>query len=302
MHVHVHTCVLLATSNDDDVFVLLFMLLLDASQRPTAHHSSAFLSSASTSLNIALLVLNVEGDGGKQPLGSRFAHLWRQSSLRLCADGAANRLHDGLDESQRATMLPDLITGDLDSLRTDVADFYSAHGVTIEGNSDQDTHDFDKCLQWLERRQAATAAGGGAGGVAATGSEAAYAVVAYGAFGGRLDQQMANLNMVYKYDCFEHFYLLDGHSLAFLLRPGSHVIEVDGGAEDGTCGLIPLGGRCERVRTTGLQWNLDGDVALEFGGLISSSNRVVGPQVTIETAEPLLWTTGLRPLTAARES
>ena len=47
----------------DDVFVLLFMLLLDASQRPTAHHSSAFLSSASTSLNIALLVQGVLGQG-----------------------------------------------------------------------------------------------------------------------------------------------------------------------------------------------------------------------------------------------
>jgi len=175
-------------------------------------------------------------------------------------------------------------------------------------------------------------------------------VVAVGAFGGRLDQQMANLNMAYRYKGFRDFFLLSEHSIAFVLEPGSHVIEPNPEAEDGTCGLIPLGGRCDGVRTTGcvaapmpiafhcihgdpvwgsvaartlsrtpsdhdiegavahrlplrrslslvprrsLQWNLYGDRPLEFGSLVSSSNRVVGPMVTVTTSAPLLWTTSL---------
>ena len=47
------------------------------------------------------------------------------------------------------------------------------------------------------------------------------------------------------------------------------------------------------VRTRGLRWNLDGQ-GLAFGGLVSSSNRVVDPAVRIETSGPLLWMTELR--------
>ena len=95
----------------------------------------------------------------------------------------------------------------------------------------------------------------------ATGSKQPYSVVAYGAFGGRLDQQMANLNMLFRRDfqCFERFVLLDHHSLALLLAPGAHAIEPCLDVEDGKCGLIPMGGACEAVTTQGLKWNLEGD-------------------------------------------
>ena len=261
----------------------------------TYHHATSFLSSPAASLKLALIVLNVDCGSRElqQAMWPRFEHLWRRSSLRLCADGAANRLHDNLHENERGVMLPDIIAGDLDSLRGDVAGYYAARGVTIQGETDQNTHDFEKCLRWLQQRQACetkvpvatptgasagvpiSEGGGGDGALMASGaassggssssssggvggsssssapSTTAYSVVAYGAFGGRLDQQMANLNMAYSYDCFRHFYLVSDHSLAFLLRPGTHVIEPDREAEDGTCGLIPLGGRCEGVSTTG---------------------------------------------------
>ena len=216
----------------------------------STHHSTSFLTSVSP-LNLALVILNVEHlrtDVPQFGAAARFTHLWRQSSLRLCADGAANRLHDSLDETARARMLPDLITGDLDSLRGDVATFYSELGVPIEAEADQDTHDFEKCLRWLERRQLADAAGAGSGGAAAS---RPFSVVAVGAFGGRLDQQMANLNMAYAFSAFERFYLMSDSSIAFVLPPGKHVIEANAEAEDGSCGLIPLGGRCDRVVTTG---------------------------------------------------
>jgi len=120
--------------------------------------------------------------------------------------------------------------------------------------------------------------------------------VASQAFGGRLDQQMANLNMLFRseYTCFERFVLLSDDSLALLLLPGAHTIEPNLEVEDGTCGLVPLGGRCDNVVTTGLKWNLDGTMPLEFGALVSSSNQIVAPTVTVQTESPLLWTTSLR--------
>jgi len=277
-------------------------------------HTTAFLS-APTPLNLALVVLNVDHRSREHAAAARFNHLWRQSSVRLCADGAANRLYDSLDESARAIMLPDLIIGDLDSLRIDVSDFYASCGVTIEAVADQDSHDFEKCLRWLERKQqqpvADTTRAERATGVPAAVPVAAespspsssalattlpqpYSVVAIGAFGGRLDQQMANLNMAYRYGDFAQFCLLSGDSLAFLLRPGRHIIQPNRREEDGSCGLIPLGARCDRVSTSGLKWDLDGSRPLEFGTLISSSNEIVDDEVTIETSAPLLWTTGLR--------
>ena len=235
-------------------------------------HSSAFLSSAISPLNLALIILNVEPTR-HGAAAARFTHLWRQSSVRVCADGAANRLHDSLIDPARSEMLPDLITGDLDSLRPDVASFYEKRGVHIEGENEQDSHDFEKCLRWLELQQTATPAhqqqnlkqrssiGGGSssGGIGGGGGSShsrgvscePFSVVAYGAFGGRLDHLMANLNMVYSFSCFERFLLLSDDSLAFLLRPGSHVIQANREVEDGSCGLIPLGGRCERVVTSG---------------------------------------------------
>ena len=60
-------------------------------------------------------------------------------------------------------------------------EFYEQLGVPVVREPEQDTHDFEKCLRWLQAQHEA----------AAHEEEAcqAYSVVAFGAFGGRLDQQ-----------------------------------------------------------------------------------------------------------------
>lgn len=260
------------------------------------HHSMAFLSQ-STSLRLALIILNTEHLSSKGEARDLFSHLWDEASVRVCADGAANRLHDALSVERRAALraacippaerrsnqLPDVITGDLDSIRPEVLDFFEQIGVPVMREPEQDTHDFEKCLRWLQAKHEAAA------------HEEAYSVVAFGAFGGRLDQQMANLNMLFRpcyHACFASFVLLDQHSLALLLPAGAHTIAPNLDVEDGTCGLIPLGGTCEHVTTQGLEWNLDGD-ALGFGSVVSSSNRITAPTVTVRTDKPLLWTTSI---------
>jgi thiamine pyrophosphokinase len=83
------------------------------------------------------------------------------ATTRICADGGANRLYDqipimlpGTDPfAARESHLPDLIKGDLDSVREDVTDFYTSRGVPfIDLSSDQETTDLEKCLLFLEGR------------------------------------------------------------------------------------------------------------------------------------------------------
>ena len=249
------------------------------------HHSTTHLSGSKLHIPLALLILHVDFglELGAELESTTFGHLWRSATMRLCADGAANRLHDSLSDAMRKQMLPDLIRGDLDSLRSDVEHFYSERGVRIEREPEQETHDFDKCLRWLlEQRRVPPS------------PPSPLAVVAYGSFGGRLDQTMANLNMLYRYEsAFDSFVLLSDQSLAFLLPPGKNIIQPDRTIEVGSCGLIPLGGVCERVRTSGLKWNLSGE-QLRFGDLVSSSNAFGEDTITVENNSPLLWTSNLK--------
>src|SRR6266404_4089868 len=95
-------------------------------------------SSEATRTKIALIILN-------QPFSKPLlVRLWHASDWRCCADGGANRLHDLLSGAENPTSyisrllgwilqprsteadnyLPDLLKGDLDSLRGDVRQFY----------------------------------------------------------------------------------------------------------------------------------------------------------------------------------
>ncbi|KAH0392493.1 hypothetical protein KCU89_g13404, partial [Aureobasidium melanogenum] len=66
----------------------------------------------------ALIILN-------QPIADTnvLGRLWNHTSYHLCADGGANQLYDLFtqnDPSQLDQYLPNIIHGDLDSLREDV--------------------------------------------------------------------------------------------------------------------------------------------------------------------------------------
>jgi hypothetical protein len=60
--------------------------------------------------------------------------------------------------------------------------------------------------------------------------------------------------------------------------------------EGPTCGLIPIGCKCEGVETEGFKWNLDGSIPLEFGGLVSSSNHAEEEKLTVRCLQPLVFT------------
>ncbi|KAB2015801.1 hypothetical protein ERO13_D08G052500v2 [Gossypium hirsutum] len=219
------------------------------------HHSSTFLLPTiplhhRPSLTYALVVLN-------QTL-PRFAPLlWKHAQLRLCADGGANRVFDEMpllfpeeDASDvRRRYKPDVINGDMDSIRKEVLDFYRS----------------------------------------------LLCILVAGALGGRYDHEMGNLNVLY---CFSslRIVLLSDDSLIYLLpRTHHHEIHIQTSVEGPHCGLIPIGVPSRSSTTTGLQWNLN-NTEMRFGGLISSSNIVVGEKVTVQSDTDLLWTISIKKL------
>ena len=130
---------------------------------------------------------------------------------------------------------------------------------------------------------------------------------------------MAALHTLYLYPS-RRVFLLGNDSAAMLLQKGSHVILSDPRYtrhtqiltwcrfESSTCGLFPLSGRATCI-TRGLEWDLDESMPLQFGGLISTSNKIIGidnhssnhnhdtgiKRVQIECRdEPCIWTVELK--------
>ncbi|XP_037468591.1 thiamine pyrophosphokinase 3-like isoform X2 [Triticum dicoccoides] len=235
---------------------------MDPPSRPAMSHSSAFLlpSSATPAASAdayAVVVLN-------QRL-PRFAPLlWDRAQVRVCADGGANRVFDGMPEllpghdpdDVRSRYKPDVIKGDMDSVRPEVKEYYSNLGTKIADQShDQDTTDLHKCVAFITDNSPGS-------------DKSNLCILVLGALGD---------------DC-----------LIFLLpRTHTHNIHIERSVEGPHCGLIPVGAPSTSTTTTGLRWNLD-NTHMSFGGLISTSNIVDEDQVMVTSDSDLIWTISLR--------
>jgi thiamine pyrophosphokinase len=172
------------------------------------------------------------------------------------------------------------VVGDLDSIPAEQIGKLQDEGIDVIRVWDQDRHDLDKAIDFLSQHD--------------NFADFDYILV-FGALGGRIDQEMANINMLFKYAVDPVFsgkriLLLDSENCLALLLPGKWRILL--GEKDterhSTCGLIPIGGACV-VSSRGLGWNLSERV-LEFGGLVSSSNFIDSSVVEIEVVKnPLLF-------------
>jgi thiamine pyrophosphokinase len=224
---------------------------------------------------------------------------WSICDYKICADGGANRLYDGL-ACEASRFIPDMVKGDLDSLRDDVKQFYTAAGCAVVLDRDQDHNDLDKCLQTLQQRwhidnppvttttTTTTTAATAASDDKLTNTKPTTVII-LGAFGGRFDQEIASVHALYKWGpSFSRIVLVGGGNVARLLTPGAH--RVDPVVSEGpVCALLPVGGVVRSITTRGLQWDMAGQ-RMELGGLISSSNSLL--PVGEEGSDDTTTTTG----------
>ncbi|RDX57588.1 thiamine pyrophosphokinase [Lentinus brumalis] len=232
----------------------------------------------------ALIILN-------QPFSFPLLHrVWQSSTWHACADGGANRLHDVLRDHDgkdlRHLYTPDLIKGDLDSLRNDVGTYYSSHGVRIVHDEDQYSTDLMKCIAALVEDEKTER------------HVEQHTIVILGGLSGRLDQTVHTLSLLHKLRrSRKRVFVITDDNVAWLLDSGEHRITVDHSTFGPTCGLLPLGIDSTVLTTTGLRWNLT-DHPSSFDGMVSTSNHLLPdePVVSIKTTKPIWWTMELRPI------
>ncbi|KAG5251827.1 thiamine pyrophosphokinase family protein [Salix suchowensis] len=174
-------------------------------------HSSTFLlpgNDHSSSVTYALVVLN-------QRLPRFTPILWNHAQVRVCADGGANRLFDEMpllfprDDAidVRHRYKPDIIKGDMDSIRTEVLDFYTNLGTKVVDEShDQDTTDLRKCVAYL-------------------------CILVAGALGGRFDHEAGNINVLYRFSTIRIILLSDDCLIYLLPRTHHHEIHIQSSVE-----------------------------------------------------------------------
>ncbi|KAK6154194.1 hypothetical protein DH2020_013833 [Rehmannia glutinosa] len=220
--------------------------------------------------------------------------LWKHAQLHICADGGANRLYDELpllfpEEDAvaiRKRYKPNLIKGDLDSIREEVLRFYKdvpafqMQGTeVIDASDDQDTTDLHKCVAYIQDLPNL--------------KNQDLCILVAGALGGRFDHEVGNINVLCRFPSMRIILLSDDCFIQLLPSSHHHEIHIQPAVVGPHCGLIPISGPSKSSTTTGLQWNLS-DTEMRFGGLISTSNIVKGEIVTVQSDADLLWTISIK--------
>ncbi|KAJ0449848.1 putative thiamine diphosphokinase [Helianthus annuus] len=139
---------------------------------------------------------------------------------------------------------PDVIKGDMDSIRPDVLNFYRNLGTKIIDNSDdQDTTDLHKCIAYILD-------------TVSDDRKSNLCILVAGALGGRFDHEMGNVNTLCHFSTTRIVLLSDDCLIQLLPSNRHHEISIMSSVEGPHCGLIPIGTPCGSSTTTGLQWNL----------------------------------------------
>ncbi|KAL2902901.1 Thiamine pyrophosphokinase 1 [Bienertia sinuspersici] len=210
---------------------------------------------------------------------------------------------------------PDVIKGDMDSVRKDVLDFYaklvsgfityqsddftenskfwgdcSYAGImfvtypygceAINESHDQDTTDLNKCISHLSS-------------LTPESEKSKLCILVTGALGGRFDHEAGNINVLYRFPSLRIILLSDDCLIQLLPRTHHHKIHIQSSVVGPHCGLLPIGVPAFHTTTSGLKWDLN-DKEMMFGGLISTSNLVKGDTVSVHSDADLIWTISIK--------
>ncbi|XP_067121701.1 thiamine pyrophosphokinase 1 [Centruroides vittatus] len=227
----------------------------------------------SKDLKSSMLILNQPLD----KLESFVLSKWDKACLHIAVDGGLLCLHE-LANRNSLNLVPELVTGDFDSISSEQLDYYKCKGSKIVRTDDQDATDFTKALIEMMK-------------VVNEKNMKLESVLVITLMAGRLDHIMSNLQTLYlakQMNC-PPVYLISDKCVTWLLSKGKHKIKINSTFHNLSVGLIPLN-PCI-VTTDGLKWELD-NTELKFGGLISTSNTYKQDRnyVIVETSDDLIWT------------
>ncbi len=192
---------------------------------------------------------------GEMPEPAAIRDLLRPDDWIVAADGGARH-------ALACGRPPDLVIGDLDSLPPHVQAELEAAGAEFRSYpAEKDETDLELALLHI----------------AANGATAAIIV---GALGGRLDQTLANVQLLARPELQPlDLQIVDRHQTACLIYREATIH----GAAGDRVSLIPLGGDAEGVRTSGLAWPLR-DGTLRFGEGRGVSNVMTGATARVQLA------------------
>lgn len=190
---------------------------------------------------------------------------WLSAYLDKCA--AVIAADGGLGHLVAAGRWPHVVIGDLDSLPDAALESLTERGTTIiRYPEDKNATDLELALLYAaEQYPGAT-------------------LLVFGAFGGRVDQTLANVLLLAHPQLVDRrVILVEANESAWLVTDRT---TIQGRAGD-TVSLLPLGGPVHIVATTGLRWPLD-DEELAFGPARGISNELVADEVTIQLSDGML--------------
>lgn len=221
-----------------------------------------------------------------------FPTLWQRYTLKICADGGANRLYSYFDvDEEREKYLPHFIVGDLDSLKDDVATWYRERGVKIIPQTTQWATDMKKCLDLVEV-YFHLADRGETLDVSTLDEydglvqlhktierQSLIDVLMIGAVDGRFDHTIQSISVLLQLSQLNQSLRLNYMTptdIIALIPKGLNYLDYSEASfyHGSNCGLLPLGGDIV-LTTKGFKWDVKAWPS-SLKGDVSSSNRLVG--------------------------
>lgn len=176
--------------------------------------------------------------------GSDFFNQFSKSKI-IAADGAANKFH-------KKNTKPDLIIGDLDSVKKNVLDNIDSEIIKIES---QETNDFEKALLWCKNKNFTD-------------------ILVTGFHGGELEHTLNNWSVFIKYSSLLNLTIFDLGRYGFVLK-GNNKINL---AENEIVSLIPQ--PKATLTTKNLKWELSRG-KLELGQREGARNLTISSQIQV---------------------
>jgi len=162
-----------------------------------------------------------------------------------------------LKKEDDSILLPNYVKGDLDSILPDTRKFVSEHGeIELIFDPNQDTTDLQKCLSLARDLFEKKSKKSKNSDNKEDKREDLARVIALGGLGGNFSHEMANIQALFlDQHNFASIVLVSQDNVATLLTPNTthHILVPKEGC---ACSMIPIGTPCEKVTTTGLQWNV----------------------------------------------